>query len=268
VEKLRALQEHLIDYGYQAAMTLGKGSEGPRTSGLLKSLCQQRPQGLIWLYTLWRTQEPDLADILEGYVAEGGILVTLDNAVVAPGDQVIFDREHNTYLATKHLLDLGHRDLGLHLGPFGESFHSPRLPGAQRAMREQGLDAERLCRFDSHSLSQYEAGLELAQGYLARSDRPTGMVILNDQTALAFMTAVLAAGVRIPQDVSVVGHDNEPWGAYLPTPLTTVTHPFREVAAAAAALLHDRLRGSQTGPPQRVRVQSDLIIRASTGPPP
>lgn len=267
LEKLRSLQQCLSDYGYQAAITVGKAATQEQTLNLLQSLCRQRPQGLVWLYVGWRReQEEELAATIARYVADGGMLVSLDDDVAKLGDRVFFDREHNTYLAAKHLLDLGHRRIGLFLGPGYQRPDEPRSRGVRRAFVEAEASLEGLHIFALDTWAGYESGCRLAEQFLQEEERPTGMVILNDQTALAFVTAVTAAGVSVPQELSVVGHDNEPWGAYLPIPLTTVTHPYHEVASAAASLIHDRLSGKETGPPRRVTILSELVVRASTAP--
>jgi LacI family transcriptional regulator len=117
-------------------------------------------------------------------------------------------------------------------------------------------------------MSDYANGERLAEAFLRRERRPTGMVVLNDQTAAAFMARLIATGIQIPADLSVVGHDNQPWGAYLPVPLSTVTHPYEELAEAAAGMVSDRLSGKETGPPRRLTLSSELIVRASCAPPP
>jgi len=98
--------------------------------------------------------------------------------------------------------------------------------------------------------------------FLQMAERPTGLCIVNAYVALAFMVEVMHAGVRIPQDVSIVGHDDQPIAAYCPVPLTSVSHPAREIAQAVVALLLDRLAGSQE-PPQTVVIRGELTMRGS-----
>jgi DNA-binding LacI/PurR family transcriptional regulator len=262
--KIRALQDHLIAYGYEVPLMVGSLRAPHRSAELMAALCRERPAALVWLFA--REVEADLAEQAQRYVREGGILVTMDHSTDLPGDQVVFDRAGNTYLAVHHLLSLGHRQIGLFLGADNWP-ESPRADGVRRACREWDVDPGRLHLFELPGMSDYANGERLAGEFLRRNPRPTAMTILNDQTAAAFMARVMAAGVRIPEELSVVGHDNQPWGAYLAVPLTTVTHPLELLAEAAARMLHERLSGQETGQPRRLVITSDLVRRASTAPP-
>jgi DNA-binding LacI/PurR family transcriptional regulator len=262
--KIRALQDHLITYGYEVPLMVGSLRAPHRSAELMAAMCRERPAALVWLFA--RAVEADLAEQAQRYVQEGGILVTMDHAAELPGDQVVFDRAENTALVVAHLLALGHREIGLFLGPDNWP-HSPRAEGVRRACEEWGVDPARLHRFELPGMSDYANGERLAEAFLRRSPRPTAMAILNDQTAAAFMARVMAAGVRIPEELSVVGHDNQPWGAYLAVPLTTVTHPVEVLAEAAARMAHERLSGQESAPSRRLVISSELIVRASTAPP-
>jgi DNA-binding LacI/PurR family transcriptional regulator len=183
----------------------------------------------------------------------------------------VFDREQNTYLAAHHLFQLGHRRIGLFIDR-DQWPDSPRADGVRRAFSEAGIVVDRntLTVFSADVGPGYGAGESVADDYLELpvSERPTGMVLLNDSTAASFLSRMRDAGVRVPEDVSVVGHDNSPGAAYLSVPLTTVTHPWEEVAHAAADVVRVRLKEGDTGPKRRVYVSSDLVVRRSTGVPP
>jgi DNA-binding LacI/PurR family transcriptional regulator len=262
--KIRALQDHLIAHGYEVPLMVGSLRAPHRDAELMAAVCRQRPAALVWLFA--RPVDAVLAEQAQRYVDEGGVLVTMDHATELPGDQVVFDRSENTYLAVAHLLSLGHRQIGLFLGPDNWP-QSPRAEGVRRACAEWSLDPDGLDLFELPGMSDYANGERLAEALLRRARRPTGMAILNDQTAAAFMSRVLATGVRVPDDLSVVGHDNQPWGAYLAVPLTTVTHPLELLAEAAARMVHERLSGEETGPPRRLVISSELVVRQSTAPP-
>ena len=111
-----------------------------------------------------------------------------------------------------------------------------------------------------------EAGVAVAEEFLslAPADRPTGMVLLNDRTAMAFIARVQASGVRVPEDVSVVGHDDHEMSAFFPVPLTTVSHPHRALAEATADMMHRQISGQAEDEQNVIEVRGELLIRAST----
>ena len=109
----------------------------------------------------------------------------------------------------------------------------------------------------------YETGgEELAAHFLALSKRPTAVCIVNDYAALAFMVEMARAGVRVPEDVSVVGHDNQAVARYCPVPLSSVSQPIDQIARGVADLLFARLDGD-TSAPKRVEVRGEFIERQS-----
>lgn len=269
--KLTALQNRLTVLGFEVPMMLGSTEAPHRHGELFAALCRTQPAALVWLFSSW-SDTPDLGGHARDYVHRGGILVCLDKETDLPADNVVFDREQNSYLPTRHLLDLGHRRIGLFLDR-DQWPESPRADGVRRALREAGLenDPGALTVFTPGVNPGYSAGETVADAFLAMpaDRRPTGMVLLNDATAASFLSRMHDAGVRVPEDVSVVGHDDMPGAAYFAVPLTTVTHPIEGVADAAAKIVRARLQGGEGGGPhRRVLVGSEMVLRRSTGAPP
>lgn len=208
---------------------------------------------------------PAICHELERYAAQGGVAVCYDWEPLAVADSVIFDREDNSYRAVRHLIELGHRDIGFYSarGPL-----SPRWCGAQRALQEVGLSLPREWSFVPPNVMEFEEGaVELAAQFLALRERPTAMCIVNDHAAAAFTSEVMRAGVRVPDDLSIVGHDDAFIARCAPVPLTTVSHPIDALAEAVVEMLESRLKGQYTGPPRQQFVRGQLIERQSTAPP-
>ncbi|MEU7872967.1 substrate-binding domain-containing protein [Dactylosporangium sp. NPDC049140] len=165
--------------------------------------------------------------------------------------------------ATRHLAGLGHRRIAMVGGPDQVLYCRARLDGYRSA-----LDAERLPA-DPALLVRAELSLEggLAAGreLLARPDRPTAVFAANDLQALGVYQAARERGLRIPDDLSVVGFDDLPVAALMDPPLTTVHQPLIEMAVAATELALALGRGEQ--PPQLgVELATTLKVRGSTGP--
>jgi len=236
----------------------------------IKQLCRQRPRAIVCYTPLL---DPAVFQELEAYQKEGGIVICYDHPAPLACDQVVFDREDNAYQAAKHLLEQGHRAVGLRTTPEAERLSGTpsdpqtlRWQGFCRALEEYGapLREEWVFRLPTYEMG----GAELTERFLALKDRPTGLCIVNDYVAMAFLVQATRAGVRVPEDLSVIGHDDQPIAALCPVPLTSATHPVREIARAVVTLLTDRLEGRATDPgPRRVVVRGDLVRRESVIPP-
>ncbi|WP_051765410.1 LacI family DNA-binding transcriptional regulator [Saccharothrix syringae] len=166
--------------------------------------------------------------------------------------------------ATRHLTGLGHRRVAVVAGPDHVLCCRARYDGYRAAMEAADLpvDPALVVRAD---LTR-EAGHAAARGLLALPDRPTAVVAGNDLQALGVYQAAREAGLRIPEDLSVVGFDDLPVAALVDPPLTTVHQPLVEMAAAATELALALGRGER---PAQVGLElaTTLTVRRSTAPP-
>lgn len=175
-----------------------------------------------------------------------------------------FDNSAATYLAAKHLIQLGHRHIGLLSAPLpGNDRARARGDGLRTALAEHGLAlAEQHIAYAPISLAGAEAAMARL---LALPDRPTAVVATNDVFAVGAMLACRKAGVRIPEQMSITGVDNTDLGATQTPGLTSVATPITEIGRAAADQLVARLEGSPFDAFQEYPVQ--LVRRGSTAPP-
>jgi LacI family transcriptional regulator, xylobiose transport system transcriptional regulator len=166
--------------------------------------------------------------------------------------------------ATRHLLELGHRRIAKIGGPDDYLCARARLDGFRAAMDAAGapIDPElvRSCRF------YYEDGLRHGEELLRLPDPPTAVFCGNDLQALGVYEAARRAGLRIPEDLSVVGFDDLEFTKWCGPPLTTIRQPLYEMGAAAARLVL-ALAGGQDPPQTRIELATTLILRESTAPP-
>ncbi|WP_326794357.1 LacI family DNA-binding transcriptional regulator [Streptomyces sp. NBC_01808] len=167
--------------------------------------------------------------------------------------------------ATRHLVGLGHRRIGVVGGPPTMMCSRARIDGYRAALGVAGLpvDPELIREGDFHHEAGYAAGREL----LALRDRPTAIFTGNDLQALGLYEAARELGLRIPDDLSVVGFDDLPVARWIGPPLTTVRQPLTEMAEAAARLVLDIGRGHEPVT-RRVELATSLVTRNSTAPPP
>jgi LacI family transcriptional regulator len=265
--KVHLIQRSLHDLGYSAPLYAYTDSGGNRGENqqlpLMRTLCLQRPRAIICNTT---NIHSDALEELRHYHEEGGFVVSYDHDIDLDCDRVVFDREHNSYLAARHLVELGHQKIGY----FAGGPHKPsgqRIEGLKRALNEAGLTLREDWLFHGGDFLEYEEqGALLAAQFLKLNpaDRPTGMCVVNDYTATTFIAEVERGGLRVPQNISVVGHDDRPLARYGALPLTTVTHPIPLIVQNVVTMLRNRLESQSNDAPQRVTVQGELVIRQST----
>lgn len=166
------------------------------------------------------------------------------------------------YLATRHLLDLGHRRIGLIAGPAYASSSRGRVEGYRDAMAEAGAPVDPAWIVGSSF--GIDSGAEAAEALMRLDPRPTAIFAVNDNTAIGALSAVRAAGLSVPEDVSLVGYNDIPVISRLAVPITSVRVPFDQIAAAAL----DLLATDPGSPRDRLRVATPTLIprRSSTRP--
>ncbi|WP_405581168.1 LacI family DNA-binding transcriptional regulator [Streptomyces sp. NBC_01190] len=166
--------------------------------------------------------------------------------------------------ATRHLLELGHRRIGVIGGPAGVMCSRARIDGYRAALETAGVafDPALVRTGDFHHEAGYTEGLAL----LRMPDRPTAVFTGNDLQALGLYEAARESGLGVPGDLSVVGFDDLPLARWISPPLTTVRQPLTEMAEAAARLVLDLGRGRRPGT-LRMDLSTRLVERASSAPP-
>jgi LacI family transcriptional regulator len=166
------------------------------------------------------------------------------------------------YLATRHLLDLGHRRIGLIAGPSYASSSQGRTNGYRQAMAQAGIEIDPILIVGS--TFGIDSGAEAAETLMRLSSPPTAIFAVNDNTAIGALSTLQRLGLSVPDDVSLVGYNDVPIVSRLPTPLTSVRVPFDQIASAALDLLNNGPRGEH----DRVRIVAPTLIpRQSTARP-
>lgn len=184
-----------------------------------------------------------------------------------PNTAVRCDNLEAGRLAAAHLIDIGHRKFAFAGGPEQSVDTRLRLNGFLEGLRAHGLNVTASDISFGRSYGR-AAGQRYAEQFLSLpfSARPTAVVLGNDAMALSFMRTLLVAGVRIPDEVSVVGFDGTPEGAQFWPGLTTVEQPTEEMATRACEALIHSIRTPDTACSAAFGVK--LLLRESTAPPP
>ncbi len=185
--------------------------------------------------------------------------VMVDIALGGGLPSVLIDQRYGGRLAAQHLLELGHREIAEITGPLDWSGAELRHQGTLAVLGEAGLAPAMSVAGDWSATSGYRAAGRL----LEAGARFTALVASNDQMALGAMRALRERGLRIPQDISIVGFDDVPESAYFEPPLTTVRQDFASLGRESAAYLVDLIEQGAMPLNQRV-LYPELISRCST----
>jgi LacI family transcriptional regulator len=167
-----------------------------------------------------------------------------------------------SYNATEHLLKLGHKRIAYLTGPPVAPWAHERFEGYRRALREAGLDVDDRLVFQSGST--IEDGTKAALQMLNESCKATAVQAVNDLVAIGCAETLLAQGVKIPEDISIVGFGNFLTAEYFRVPLTTIRQPKFRLGIAAVETMMSLIRGERVQPK---RLPAELIERKSTAPP-
>src|SRR5882757_543621 len=163
-------------------------------------------------------------------------------------------------LVAGHLLELGHKQVGMVTGPRARIVVATRARGFKAELAAGGVPllADQVVEADWTS----ESGFTKATELLERQPKTTAIFAHNDLIALGVLAALHQRGMRVPDDCAVVGCDDMPFAAYVTPPLTTVRIPMRETGQRAMSLLLERIRGAEVE--SRVNLPVELIVREST----
>jgi LacI family transcriptional regulator len=223
-------------------------SETPHRSISLADLSDRRVDGVILV------SKSNNDSLVQDAAAEGIPCVTISRGI---GDwQVATDNRLGARLAAQHLVGLGHRRFA-YLTFDEESYSSrPRGEGFRAALRDAGIPADSVTTFCYHRPDSVRAGLR-------GQSRPTAVFCFNDEIAVWLYDVCREEGIRLPEELSVVGFDNNVLSITVRPRLTSVQSPLVEVARAALDLFQKKLRG-EPPPSMPVLIEPHLVVRDST----
>lgn len=183
----------------------------------------------------------------------------LEDVDIVKGDSV-----YGSYILTKHLIELGHKKIGIIVGNKNISTAKDRVEGYKRALIEAGIDIdERLIRFSKYSK---EGGYDSTKELLSLEDRPTAIFGGNNFIAIGAMIAIRELGLKVPEDVALVSFDDIESLSQIYPFLTVVTQPAYSMGVIATELLIRRIEGRDKIDEKReVILKPELIIRESAG---
>ncbi|WP_067572602.1 LacI family DNA-binding transcriptional regulator [Nocardia acidivorans] len=242
--------------GLELILNTGRRSAS-REAAALASLLAFRPGGIILLSpVLPAASIRDAAD-------RCAVVLVSRTSTMPEVDTVNDDGELGAALAVDHLVALGHRRI-VHLDGGAAFAAGPRRKGYTAAMARHGL--EPMVIASEHTDEAGAAAVRSLLNLFSPSNFPTALVCGNDFNAVGAMSALTEAGLRVPEDVSVVGYDNTSLAALRHVALTTIDQPRTDIGRLAVRALTERLRDGRTEP-VRERLEPSLVVRSTTATP-
>lgn len=258
-ELARGIEDACERNGY--CVILCNSDDNPQKQrNYLRVLLEKRIDGLVV------ASVGEDADLLQSLAGVRTPMVIVDRELEGvDADMVRIDHELGAYLATFHLLELGHRDIAYIGGPAQTGVTQLRLSGFRRAMAQAQapVEAGRVLHCDFTSPGGHAAATQLLDG-----ERPTAIFAGNDMIGVGVLRAAAERNINVPGELSVIGFDDIELSRYVYPPLTTVGQSIRELGESAAALLLSRIiTQGRDAPCQRI-VAPRIVLRESTGPRP
>lgn len=239
-----------------------------RESAHLSVLARKQVDGIIITPTHHTLLPPPA---LQNYLRMGRPVVSCCRRWREPiGPAVVVNDELGGYLATKHLLDLGHRKIAYvhtcRLDTLDANVHQLseeeelRAAGFRRALGEAGIEPVPSHFFKCNGHPPVDSGIEAGMNIARLPDRPTALFVPDDRQAVGVIKGLTRAGLRVPQDISVVGHDDA-YGELTTPRLTTIRQPGRQLGETAAHIVLQMIAGQSASD---VYLKPELVIGEST----
>jgi len=260
-EIVQAVESTAHDHGYSVILA-SSNAEPEREIAAVEMLRSKRVDGVIVTSSRIGALYQEHLDLL-------GVPVVLVNSHSQQSGPYTFavnvDNAQGARLATKHLIELGHRRIAYITGPADHSDDLARLEGYREALKGSGIpfDPELVVQGDGH-VTGGERAWPLLQALV---HPPTAAFCYNDMTAIGLVSAARRAGSSVPRDLAIVGFDDIPFASYVDPPLTTVAQPKPEMGKQAMEMVLSLLADGNhiDGKVVNVVAQGHLIVRESSG---
>jgi DNA-binding LacI/PurR family transcriptional regulator len=256
---VRGIDDEVTKFGYTLLLANSDGS-ADRERVYLDTFRAEGVAGLLAIPS--QHDERGFRQFLE----TGVPLVILDRTVHLPNvDIVTVTNREGAAQAVAHLIGLGHRHIAMMAGMETHNVGSERHAGYVGALHAAGIEVDP--RYIKDAGFERESARVATFELLDLPDPPTAIFSANNTMSLGVLQALHERGLNAPSDVSIVGFDDMPWQVAMQPPLTCIAQPTYDIGATAARLLLERI-AEPSRPVRRVVLETALIVRASSGPPP
>ncbi|PGT90183.1 MULTISPECIES: GntR family transcriptional regulator [Bacillaceae] len=259
---IKGIESHLSQQGY--SLTFACTDNNPeKERQCLETMINRNVDGLIVEPTRSSSYNPNLHYYLQMEQNNTPFLMINQYYPQLNPPHIILDDEKGGYIATDHLIGLGHRKvIGLFKSDDIQGLN--RMQGFIRAFREKNIAffPEMIITYTTEQ--KEEEFLNKLKGVLLSGERPTGIVCYNDEVAISVLNLLRELGLKVPEDISIVGYDDSYLAEASETKITSVTHPKMEMGVEAAKWVVSAVENrDKAGTYQKV-YQPELVIRSST----
>lgn len=256
VDVIRGIED--FAYAHGSAVVIGNFSQDQKREKMyIDILRSESVDGFIVAPS--KSMEQPVKDLIQ----EGNAVVCIDRGLNNFAvDLVKSDNEHGAFMATEHLLKLGHKRIGLITGDPLIATTQQRIMGYKAALSKYGIEVN--SQLIMGEKSDFKSGVELAGQLLDLPEPPTALFTTNNLLTLGALETILARGIKIPDEMAIVGFDDVYWATSLNPPLTAVRQFGFEIGRRAIELLYQRIADPKRLPVE-VEIKTELMVRKSCG---
>jgi len=255
---IQAAQHTAQDYGF--SILFASAETDIQFPPVMDEMINRRVDGLLVINPRDDHRYHHLLPIID----QGMPITYIKNApVFEQVPAICLDDEQGGFIAAKYLLSLGHTSIVIILGPENEASTRDRLTGFQKALRDENLEVDQKLIMNGDWTA--ESGKAAIDKLLSYGVPFSAIFALNDWMAIGALQALKEAGLRVPQDVSVIGFDGLPITAYIDPPLTTIKQPIEQFGRLAVKTLIEAIQKPDFHP-EVIRLSPSLVIRKTCAP--
>ena len=254
-EVIQGVEKYCYRQGYSMILCNTEG-DLVKQKEYLRNLSEKRVDGIL---VMCSDLNQDLLALLEKKKDLPTVIMDWSQENIHT-DKIEDNAELGGYLATKHLIDNGHTKIGCISGSFNKVTCQQRLQGFRRALQEANIaeNSDWILEADFECASAVAATKQL----LKSTEMPTALFCFNDSMALAAIATLHQKGVRVPQDMSIIGYDNIDMAAFFSPPLTSIHQPKYQLGEKATQLLLDKINNNELEQ-QVIELTPELVVRKS-----
>ena len=256
-EIIHAVEDHCYRQGYSLFLC-NTQNDPEKIKNHVEMLTKKRVDGLLVMCSEY-TQHS--LDALSGFSSVP--MVVMDWGPNADTDIIEDNSFNGGYIATKHLIDCGHKAIGLIAGELDKTTARTRYEGFVKAMNEANLPIHE--NWIMEGFFEPEDGYECMNKILVQDNLPTAVFCCNDVMALGAISAITEKGLRVPDDISIIGYDNIHSSRFYAPPLTTIHQSKSRLGAQAVNLLFERIanKDNDSHEKHRIAIHPELVLRKS-----
>jgi len=254
-EVVKGVERRCYEQNYNLILCNTEGDDA-RMKASISTLLEKRVDGLLLLCS---TLEGQYLDIFELYPNIPTVVMDWGETHFT-SDKINDNSEHGGYLAGKHLIEHGHTEIGCITGPLNRYQAQIRFAGFKKAMSEADLPVKDNWIIESNF--ECDGGYDAFNQLFKGEEMPSALFVCNDMMAMGVINAAAEHGVKIPQDLSLIGYDDIYISKFMVPPLTTIHQPKFRLGKAAVDRLLQRIDNGESDSKQ-VQLEPTLVTRNS-----